>query len=72
VLLIEAERVGWAASGRNGGFVEASITHGDEDGRSRWPDEIRPLEQLGLANLDGMQADIEKYGMDAGGSAPAC
>jgi len=65
VLLIEAERVGWAASGRNGGFVEASITHGDENGRSRWPDEYGRLEQLGLANLDGMQADIEKYGMDA-------
>ena len=50
---------------RNGGFVEASITHGDENGRSRWPDEFGRLEQLGLANLDGMQADIEKYGMDA-------
>lgn len=64
VVLIEAERVGWAASGRNGGFVEASITHGEENGKSRWPAEFDRLEQLGLANLDGMQADIEKYGMN--------
>ncbi|MGY4709274.1 NAD(P)/FAD-dependent oxidoreductase [Mycolicibacterium sp. CBM1] len=63
VVLIEAERVGWAASGRNGGFVEASITHGAENGKSRWPTEFDQLEKLGLANLDGMQADIESYGM---------
>ncbi|WP_445170638.1 NAD(P)/FAD-dependent oxidoreductase [Mycolicibacterium sp. Dal123E01] len=63
VVLIDAERVGWAASGRNGGFVEASITHGAENGKSRWPLEFDQLEKLGLANLDGMQADIGKYGM---------
>lgn len=64
VVLIEAEQVGWAASGRNGGFVEASITHGAENGKSRWPTEFDQLEKLGLANLDGMQADIESYGMN--------
>ncbi|WP_431240456.1 NAD(P)/FAD-dependent oxidoreductase [Mycolicibacterium aichiense] len=64
VVLIEAERVGWAASGRNGGFVEASITHGAENGKSRWPTEFDRLEKLGLANLDGMQADIASYGMN--------
>ncbi|NTY60624.1 FAD-dependent oxidoreductase [Mycolicibacterium sphagni] len=63
VVLIEAERVGWAASGRNGGFVEASITHGAENGKSRWPTEFDQLEKLGLANLDGMQSDIAKYAM---------
>ncbi|MCV7179253.1 NAD(P)/FAD-dependent oxidoreductase [Mycolicibacterium sphagni] len=63
VVLIEAERVGWAASGRNGGFVEASVTHGAENGKSRWPSEFDQLERLGLANLDGMQADIGTYEM---------
>ena len=63
VVLIEAERVGWAASGRNGGFVDASLTHGAENGKSRWPEEFDQLERLGLANLDGMAADIEKYDM---------
>ena len=62
ITLIEAERIGWAASGRNGGFVEASITHGAENGKSRWPNEFAELEELGLENLDGMQADIERLG----------
>ncbi|MDX6377544.1 MAG: hypothetical protein QOE98_1847, partial [Gaiellaceae bacterium] len=39
VMLLEGDRVGWGASGRNGGFLEASITHGEENGRTRWPDE---------------------------------
>ena len=39
--------IGWAASGRNGGFCEASLTHGEENGRTRWPDEYDALERLG-------------------------
>lgn len=64
VVLIEAEQIGWAASGRNGGFVDASLTHGAANGKSRWPEEFDHLERLGMANLNGMAADIEKYGMD--------
>ncbi|PRC48581.1 FAD-dependent oxidoreductase, partial [Mycobacterium sp. ITM-2017-0098] len=26
IVVIEADRIGWAASGRNGGFVDASLT----------------------------------------------
>src|SRR5690606_11866458 len=39
VVVLEGRRVGWAASGRNGGFVEASLTHGDQNGMSRWPED---------------------------------
>jgi len=63
VVLIESERIGWAASGRNGGFVDASLTHGARNGKTRWPDEFDQLGRLGMENLDGMQADIEKCGM---------
>ena len=35
VVLLEAETIGWAASGRNGGFVEASLTHGRQNGERR-------------------------------------
>ena len=28
VVLLEAASIGWAASGRNGGFCAASVTHG--------------------------------------------
>lgn len=65
IVLIEAERVGWAASGRNGGFVDSSLTHGSENGKSRWPDELAQLDALGIENLNGMQADIAALGLDA-------
>ena len=41
VVLLEAQRIGWAASGRNGGFCAASLTHGEANGEQRFPDEIR-------------------------------
>ncbi|MFE6736644.1 NAD(P)/FAD-dependent oxidoreductase [Microbacterium sp. NPDC057650] len=65
VVLLEASRVAWAATGRNGGFCEASLTHGHENGLSRWPDEIEQLERMGLANLDGIEESIRRYGIDA-------
>ena len=65
IVLIEANRIGWAASGRNGGFVDASLTHGAENGKARWPNEIDTLDAMGLQNLDGMQSDIERLGLDA-------
>ena len=64
IVLVDAERVGWAASGRNGGFVDASLTHGLANGKSRWPNEIDTLEAMGRENLDGMQADIRRLGLD--------
>lgn len=63
IVLIEANRIGWAASGRNGGFVDASLTHGAENGKSRWPNEIDTLDKMGMQNLDGMQSDIERLGL---------
>ncbi|WP_439593688.1 NAD(P)/FAD-dependent oxidoreductase [Microbacterium sp.] len=65
VVVVEARSVGWAASGRNGGFCEASLTHGRDNGLTRWPDEIDELDRLGLANLDAMGDDIAAYGIDA-------
>ncbi|MGX6603150.1 NAD(P)/FAD-dependent oxidoreductase [Micromonosporaceae bacterium Da 78-11] len=64
VLVIEAGTAGWAASGRNGGFCSASLTHGFDNGMSRFPDEMDQLERLGRANLDGIAASVAKYGID--------
>ncbi len=64
VVLIEADRIGWAASGRNGGFVEASLTHGHENGKARWPAELDVLTAMGMQNLDGMQLEIAELGLD--------
>ncbi|UFS58805.1 NAD(P)/FAD-dependent oxidoreductase [Subtercola endophyticus] len=63
VVVLEAGRVGWAASGRNGGFCEASITHGDENGENRWPDEMQTLRRLGDENLDAIEQTVARYGM---------
>ena len=64
VVLVEAKRVGWAASGRNGGFCEASLTHGRQNGMSRWPEEMPTLERLGIENLDAIEASEAELGMD--------
>lgn len=64
VVLIEGERIGWAASGRNGGFCSASLTHGTDNGAQRFPDEIDEIERLGLANLDEIEQTIARYGID--------
>ncbi|SCK29779.1 FAD-binding oxidoreductase [Vogesella sp. LIG4] len=64
VLLLEAGQCGGAASSRNGGFCEASITHGEENGMSRWPEEFEQLEALGRQNLDEIEATLQRYGID--------
>lgn len=63
VVLLEGHTVGWAASGRNGGFCEASLTHGRGNGLARWPGEIDRLDRLGRENLDGIEATVGRYGM---------
>src|SRR5512143_475241 len=64
VVLIDAHEIGSAASGRNGGFMEASLTHGVSNGRDRFPDELAVLEDLGLRNLDEIEAAIKRYSID--------
>lgn len=65
VVVLEAEEVGWAASGRNGGFCAASLTHGYLNGLGRFTDELPELQRLGLENLDGIEKTVAKYGLDA-------
>ena len=64
VVLLEQATVGWAASGRNGGFCAASLTHGEENGRSRWPREYEQLERLGRQNLDAIETAVQVLGLD--------
>ncbi|MFC4465777.1 NAD(P)/FAD-dependent oxidoreductase [Streptomyces xiangluensis] len=64
VVLVEAREAGWAASGRNGGFCAASLTHGLANGLSRWPDEIHTLQELGARNLDAIEATVARYSLD--------
>ncbi|MGK5685234.1 NAD(P)/FAD-dependent oxidoreductase [Actinoplanes sp. URMC 104] len=64
VVVIEAGTAGWAASGRNGGFCAASLTHGHDNGMSRFPSEMDVLERLGRENLDQIEATVARYGID--------
>jgi glycine/D-amino acid oxidase-like deaminating enzyme len=64
VVLLEARTVGWAASGRNGGFCSASLTHGLGNGLERFPDEMPLLERLGEQNLREIGETIAKHGID--------
>jgi glycine/D-amino acid oxidase-like deaminating enzyme len=64
VVLIEADRIAEGATGRNGGFVAASLTHGLGNGFARWPDDMRELSRLGQDNLEAIVAVIEAEGID--------
>jgi len=64
VVLLEAKTVGWAASGRNGGFCSASLTHGLGNGLERFPSELPLLERLGEQNLREIGETVAKHGID--------
>lgn len=64
IVLLEGTEIGWAASGRNGGFCSASLTHGEENGDHHLPAENGRLTELGLENLDAIEATVERLGLD--------
>jgi glycine/D-amino acid oxidase-like deaminating enzyme len=64
VVLLEAKSVGWAASGRNGGFCSASLTHGIGNGLERFPSEMPVLEKLGEQNLREIGETVARHGID--------
>ena len=64
VALVEAGEAAIGASGRNGGFMDASLTHGFLNGLARWPQEINTLHALGIKNLDEIEAAIKRLGID--------
>ncbi len=64
VVLLEAGEVAIGASGRNGGFCAASLTHTLDNGLSHWEKELPKLIQLGRDNLDGIEATIKRFDID--------
>jgi glycine/D-amino acid oxidase-like deaminating enzyme len=64
IVILEAGEAGIGASGRNGGFVAASITHTFENGLNRWPKEMAKLIDLGNQNLDAIEATVRQFNMN--------
>src|SRR4051794_14096349 len=65
VVLVESAEIGWAASGRNGGFVEASLTHGPENGRRYFAQDLDVLGELARENFRGFHDTLLRHGIDA-------
>jgi glycine/D-amino acid oxidase-like deaminating enzyme len=65
VVVCEADVVGYGASGRNGGFLDPSLTHGLLNGMRHYPGEIAHLDVLGVENYARMRAAFETYEIDA-------
>ena len=64
IAVLEAETVAFGASGRNGGFCEASLTHGLANGIKHFSDELPRLEQEGIENLQGLIDFTRTHGID--------
>jgi glycine/D-amino acid oxidase-like deaminating enzyme len=64
VALVEARKIAWAGSGRNGGFCSASLTHGIGNGLERFPAELPQLHRFGMRNLDEIEHAIDRYSID--------
>jgi len=61
VVILEGAHVGYGGSGRNGGFVESSLTHGLANGVAHFPDEIDELLRLGNENLAGLITFVREH-----------
>jgi len=65
VVLVERRSIAYGASGRNGGFISDSLTHGLAHGAWQWPGEIDALLALGRANLAAIADFVAEHGIDA-------
>nr|WP_259639575.1 FAD-binding oxidoreductase [Pseudomonas syringae group genomosp. 3] len=64
VVLIEAKRIGWGASGRNGGQLIQGFGHDVEQFRNRIGDQgVRTLKLMGIEAVDIVRERIEKNGI---------
>jgi glycine/D-amino acid oxidase-like deaminating enzyme len=62
VLVVDAGAIGGGASGRCGGFINASITHGIAHGHARWPGEMHALVALQQAIWDDTLRLLDSHG----------
>src|SRR5699024_9053113 len=64
VVLIEGQRTGGAASGRNGGIREYSLVHGESTGENHLHEENVQITELGMQNHPEFRETLSHYTMD--------
>jgi len=65
VVLLEGARIGSGGSGRNGGFLAASLTHGLRNGHDRWPEELPELLRMGMTNVQAIEDFLAEFAIEA-------
>lgn len=65
VMLIEAGKVAYGASGRPGGVVSTSIMHGLHNAERLFPNDLAELERLGQDNMREFLDTLERHEIDA-------
>ena len=65
IILVEQTFIGDGASGRNGGFLNASLTHGETNSDYHFPGEQDRLHELGQQNIKEFIEALERYNIDA-------
>ena len=65
IILIEQTFVGDGASGRNGGFLDTSVTHGETNTDAQFPGEKEKIEALGKQNITELLETLRRWDIDA-------
>ena len=64
VLLLEAGKVAYGASGRPGGIVSTSVMHGLSNALRIFPNDLEALEKLGHENMRGLLQSLDDHHID--------
>jgi len=65
IILIEQTFVGDGASGRNGGFLSTSITHGETNTEAQFPGEAEKIDALSRQNIAELLETLQRWNIDA-------
>ena len=65
IILIEKTFISDGSSGRNGGFINSSLAHGETNTDHHFPGEADKLHELGEQNMTELLATLERYNIDA-------
>jgi glycine/D-amino acid oxidase-like deaminating enzyme len=65
IVLLESTFVGDGASGRNGGIVARTLTHGEHNADDHFSGEAERIDELGKVNFRELVESLQRYSIDA-------